>query len=191
MPEARTIFQGDSTGWYISRGSLSLATGYNCRIKVVGTAVDRAVTTLVADDAGNPNRRFYAELTPAETALFALGTYVVIIQLATDSGDYSDEDHYILTVQAQGIGGTDAPSPPTEADKWRDRINLVDAAIEARLAGDAIREAWRDGRRIIRESMTMKELTDLRLFYEQKLSGAELLASGGARRRGIPVRFAV
>lgn len=195
MAETRTIFQGDSTGWYISSagasGLVSLASGYTCRIRVVGTAVDRVVTTLVPDDDGNANRQYYAELTPAETALFALGTYVVVIQLATNTGDYSDEDHYVLNVEAQGIGGATDPVPPTEADEIRAVLVQIRAAIEARITGNAVKEAWRDGRRIIRETMSMTELLDLQELYERKLEQANLVASGGRRRRAIPTRWAV
>lgn len=195
MADTRTIFQGDSTGWYISRagasGLVSLAAGYTCRIRVPGTAVDRVVTTLAPDDQGNADRQFYAELTPAETALFALGTYVVVIQLATNAGDYSDEDHHVLMIEAQGIGGTTDPTPPTEADEIRAVLVQIKAAIEARIDGTAIREAWRDGRRIIRETMSMTELLNLQQYYERKLEEAELAASGGRRRRAIPTRWAI
>lgn len=195
MADTRTIFQGDSTGWYVSRagasGLVSLAAGYTCRIRVPGTAVDRVVTTLAPDDQGNADRQFYAELTPAETALFALGTYVVVVQLATNAGDYSDEDHHVLTVEAQGIGGTTDPTPPTEADEIRAILVQIRAAITARINGTAIREAWRDGRRIIRETMSMTELLNLQQYYERKLEEAELAASGGRRRRAIPTRWAV
>jgi hypothetical protein len=92
-------------------------------------------------------------------------------------------------VWAFGIKIADAAVKPTEVDELRADLALIKQVIRNHVAGTSIKEAWRDGRRIIRESVSIKDLLALRDQYERDIEQAERVAAGKPARRAIPIRW--
>lgn len=110
-------------------------------------------------------------------------TVAIEVRVSTTAGRIWEETLFIPI--------KNSADQPTEADEIRAILVQINAAITARINGTAVREAWRDGRRIIRETMSMTELLNLQQYYERKLEQATLAATGGRRRRAIPIGWAV
>lgn len=190
--EAKTIIQGDSVGWLVwhdtdGNGTLAdLSSGYTCRIVVIGTAIDRAISALApAYDGAAANTAFVAGLTLVETAALAVGQYVVAIKVANTGIGFSGEQHGILTVQS----AAPAVSPPTDADGLREDLAVVDATMRRFMSGEMVKEVSRDGRRIVKDNPTFQQLTDHREFLLSAIAAAESAESGRPRRRAITLAY--
>lgn len=197
MLEARTVYQGDTPTWYAAHdldgnGTLAdLSVGYTCQIKVVGSAVDRAVTTL--DTAtGYVNKRFVCTLTEAETRSLSVGSHIVALQIANAAIGFAAEDQGILTIAAEAIGGTGGPDLATmEMNALQTARDDIWNAILALGRGERVKEVWRDGRRIVRESASLKDLNALLDVIDRQIAATTAVAAGRPRRRAIAIGWPV
>lgn len=195
MTETLSIYRGDSTpprliGHRLDDGSLATLTGqYACRIKVAGTAIDRAVTTVTGD-----NKQFIAALTPAETATLAVGQHVLAIEIENLSlaPPWRAETHLILTIEEQIIGSSHVPAAETEVERLTREIGEIRAKRRDVALGKAIVEVWRDGRRVRTPIATLAEFDALVRTLEGELMAARIAAgeaSVPARRSAIGVCY--
>lgn len=190
--EAKTIKQGDSTGWLVwhdtdGNGSLAdLSPDYTCRLVVVGTTIDRSVTALgPAYDGAAADTAFIVGITPGESAALAVGQYVVSVKITNTAIGFSGEQHGILTVES----AAPAITVPTDADNLRADLAVVDATMRKFMAGELVKEVSRDGRRIVKDNPTFQQLTDHREFLLSAITAAESAASGRPRRRAITLAY--
>lgn len=185
MLEAKTIYQGETPTWLVGHdtdgnGTLAdLSSGYTCKIKLAGTAIDRAVTVF---EAGNLH--YIVSLTSAETTALAVGQYIFAIQIANASLGFNSEDQGILTVNTQIVDGTDTPDIASLelADLKQDRADVW-SAIMASARGERIKDVWRDGRRVMRENMKVSELNDL-LYRIDRMIQTKEFEMGTSTRPG-------
>ncbi len=198
MTETASIYKGDTAGpWRVAAplddGTLPALPGaYTCKIKVAGTAIERSVTDIGPDDDGTANRRFLAALTPTETATLAAGQYVVAIEIENTglTPPLRVETHIILTVSEQVIGSDYVPTLPDTLGELRADLAAVNAAIRKIVAGEMVKEVWRDGRRIVRENPSYDMLMRHKAELERKIEEEGNLAEAGKRRRPIRLIYA-
>jgi hypothetical protein len=187
MLEAKSIIQGDSVGWLVWRdpdgtGPTSLAVDYTCRIVVGGTSIDRAVTELdEAYTGAGADTAFVAGLTLVETAVLAVGQYVVSVKITNTVIGFSGEQHGILTVQSA------APNLAVESDVERlaGELSELRAARHAFLTGGSVKQAWsgRYGNRMTYDNATLADF-DAAILRCQRDLDAAIAVEGGGRRRG-------
>lgn len=193
MTETASIFKGDTAGpWRVAAplddGTLpTLPASYTCKIKVAGTAIDRAVTDIGPDDDGTANKRFLAALTPTETLTLEAGQYVVAIEIENTSltPPLRIETHIILTVAEHIVGSTYVPTVPNELADLQADLDAVNAAIRKFMAGEFVKDVWRDGRRIVRENPSYRDLLDHRDLLRREIEAASSVANGRSRRTPI------
>lgn len=192
--EAKTIIQGDSVGWLVwhdtdGNGTLAdLSSGYTCQIVVGGTAINRTVATRApAYDGAAADTAFVAGLTLVETAALAVGQYVVSVKLTNTTVGFSGEQHGILTVESS------APvlALPTEVDELQADLDAVNAAIRKFMAGEFVKDVWRDGRRIVRENPSYRNLLDHRDLLKREIAAATAVQEGGTTRRAIRLGWSI
>lgn len=193
MLEAKTIYQGETPVWHAAHdtdgaGTLAdLSSGYTCKVRVVGTAIDRAVSALTVD-----NKNFVVSLTKAETTALAAGAYIVAIQLENTSLGFNAEDQGILTVNTQAIEGAETPDIATmELAALRQSRSDVWDAIMAAARGERIKEVWRDGRRVVRENMSVKELREMLDLIDGMIRDKEIVMglASSPRRTAIGLAY--
>lgn len=186
--EPVNIIQGESFGWLLwhdtdGSGTLAdLSTGYTCRIVVGGTAIDRAVTDFApAYPGAAANTAFIAGLTPAETASLAEGQYIISTKLSNASIGFSGEQQGILTVE------TSAPNLalPTELEELQADLVAVNVAIRKFIAGESVKEVWRDGRRIVRNNPSYRDLLNHRDLLKRDIQALQNVEAGLPRRSAI------
>jgi hypothetical protein len=151
MTDSLSIYKGDTAGpWNVGvpldDGTLATITApWTCKIKVAGTAIDRAVADRTVD-----NKRFIAALTPAETDTLEVGQYVVAIEVenTTTIPPMRREQHIILTVAKHVVGSTDMPTPDGTIERLTTEIAEAKAQRRLVALGKAAVDVWRDGRRV-------------------------------------------
>lgn len=191
MTETASIYKGENAGpWRVAiplaDGSLPTLPGaYTCRIKVSGTAIDRAVTDIGPDDDGVANKRFVAGLTPTEantlTANVPDGThYLLAIEVANVAAGLRKELHIILTVGQKVFDNAVTVETPKHLDWLKEqRTQLMEAQMNA-IGGVAQQVSnGRYGNEVRYQIMTYDQISEA-LFRVNK----EITAISGGRRRG-------
>ena len=197
MTESASIYKGDTGGpWRVGHrlddGTLATLPGaYTCKIKVSGTAIDRAVTDVGPDTDGTANKRFIAALTPAETLTLAAGQYVVAVEVENTGvvPPLRVETHIILTVEDHVVGSSASVSPPSEADLLRTELAQVRAGRIALMTGGVVQKV-RNGRYATEMWYATASLSDYNMMIatlEREIAAADRIASGGTRRSAISV----
>lgn len=193
MTETASIYKGDTAGpWLVGHvldnGALATLTGsYTCKIKVAGTAIDRAVTDLAVG-----NDRFIAALNPVETDTLAAGQYVVAIEVANASliPPLRIEQHIILTVAEQIIGSSYVPEAATELERLTAlKAALQDALLKA--VGGTVVEVWngRYGNKMKTQAMTYAEIQAALVEVDRMIAAEQAVLNGLPRRRPVAVRW--
>lgn len=194
MTDTLSIYKGDTAGpWNVGvtgdDGALvNISAPWTCKIKVAGTAIDRAVTDRTVD-----NLRFIAALTPAETATLDIGIYVVAIEIenTTTVPPLRREHHIVLTVEKHVVGSTDMPEPPSEID----RLTALKEALEDALliaAGGSPVEVWngRYGNKVKYQTMSYDQIEAALSRVKRDIAAEQSAATGGKRRRAIALAWA-
>lgn len=193
MLEAKTIFQGDTPSWLIGHdtdgaGALAnLSSGYTCSIKVVGTSIDRSVSTLSDDDL-----YFVASLTKAETAALEIGNYIIAVQIEKTAANFTDEAQGILTVEGSAFVSPYAGDPVTEVEALRAELVQVRAGRIALMTGGVVQKV-RNGRYATEMWYATASLSDYNMMIatlEREIAAAEATAAGSPRRRPINLAWA-
>lgn len=185
MLEPKSIYPGNSAAWYAGHDANGdgigedLSVGYTCRLRVIGTAVDRAVTTLVADGSGNANRRFLVALTPAETTALVAADYIVVIDIANASANWAATDEGKLTILSVPA------AEPTELDRLKELRAALQAAQLAAVGG-SVQEVWngRYGNKMKYVTMTYNQIKAALEDVNRMIADEERVAAGGSRRGG-------
>ncbi|WP_310530718.1 gpW family head-tail joining protein [Novosphingobium sp.] len=189
MLEAKTIYQGDTPVWHVGHdtdgaGSMAdLTAGYTCRVRVVGTAIDRAVTDQTAD-----HLNFVVALTKVETAALAAGNYILAIQIENAGAAFTAEDQGILTVKTQAIEGVVDPVI-SEVDALKAELAQVRAGRIALMTGGVVQKV-RNGRYATEIWYATASLSDYNMMIatlEREIAAADRIAGGGTRRSAISV----
>jgi hypothetical protein len=188
MLEPKTIYAGSSidlatVGHVLSDGTLAdLSAGYTCAVKVYGGGIDRAVTTLVADDAGNPNRKFLVALNSGETTAIAADTYTYTITIANAAAGFRQTDEGKLTVL------TLPSSEPAELTQLKSELAQVRAARIVYLTGGVVQKV-RNGRYATEmwyaSAKSLAEYDALIQTLEREIAAFESVAAGGRARSAI------
>lgn len=182
MLEPKSIYPGNSTAWYAGHDANGdgigedLSVGYTCRLRVIGTAIDRAVVTLVADDAGNLNRRFLVALTPVETAALVATEYTIVIDIAKAAANWAATDEGKLTILS-------VPAEASHLDWLKEhRTRLLEAKMEA--IGGVPQEVWngRYGNKVKYTVMTYAQICEALDRVDVEIAAETSVAAGGSRR---------
>lgn len=142
------------------------------------TIVDAAGTTNPANTLATPVSRVWLQGGTHG------GTVVFTIQVTTSGGRTLEEAFSVLIVDSV-IGGI-----PTTLDDLRADLAAVNAAIRKIVAGEMVKEVWRDGRRIVRENPSYDMLMRHKAELERKIEEEGNLADTGKRRRPIRLIYA-
>lgn len=196
MTDTQSIYKGDTAGpWNVGvtrdDGSLeTISAPWTCKIRVGGTAIDRAVSDRTAD-----NLRFIAALTPAETLALSEQQYVVAIEIEnpTTTPPVRREHHIILTVEKHVVGSSNLPDVAAmQLDMLREDRQQIWDAIAAKARGDLIKEVWRDGRRLVNFDMSLADMRAVLDMFDAEIARREEVAgiSERPRRRAIGLLWA-
>lgn len=194
MLEQRTIYQGETPMWLVGHDTdgngtmANLSSGYTCQIKVLGTAIDRAVTFLSAD-----NFYFMASLTAAETAALAQGSYIVAVKIAKAADNFNNEAQGILVVEGSAFVAPYEGEPANALAVLRQDRADVWAAMIGAAKGERIKEVWRDGRRVVNDTWSYQQCKDMLAMIDAEIARQEeaLGATPSRPRRGaIGIRYA-
>lgn len=191
MLDTKTIFQGETPTWHAGHdtdgaGTMAdLSTGYACQVKVLDTAINRAVTALT-DDKFN----FIVSLTSAETAALVPGTYIVAIQLSKAAINFDGEDHGILVIEGSAFVAPYAVEPPTRIERLQAREAALEDALDEAISG-GVSEVWngRYGNRMKYEKMTYAEIETALIRVRAQIDDETRKASGGGIRSPIGVSW--
>jgi len=187
MLEAKTIYAGDSVelalvGHRLSNGALvDLSAGYTCAVKVFGTAIDRPVTALVADEDGNLNRYFLVALTGVETTGLAVDAYPYAVTIAKAADSFRQTDEGTLTVIT--LPGAQ-PDPVAElraelAAVRAARIDLMTGKVVQKIrTGRYATEMWY-------ATATLADYDRMIATLEREIAAAEAVVAGRSKRRPI------
>lgn len=188
MLEARSIHQGDTPAWNVGHDTdgsgtmANLSSGYTCKIKVVGTSIDRSVTALTTD-----NLYFIASLTKAETSALEVGNYIVAVQIEKAAANFTDEAQGILTVEGSAFVSPYAGDPITEVETLRAELAQVRAGRIALMTGGVVQKV-RNGRYATEMWYATASLSDYNMMIatlEREIAAAENVAAGGRKRMAI------
>lgn len=191
MTESTLIYRGDTGGpWNVGHklddGSLAtLGVAYTCKIKVPGSAIDRAVTDKTGD-----GKRFIAALLPAETLTLAAGQYVVAIEVenTTLTPPLRVETHIILTVSEHIVGSTYVPDLGDVTAELREELRQVRAARLAFFTGGVVQKV-RNGRYATEmwyaSPRGLADYDAMIAALESEIAAAEAVVAGKTRRRVI------
>lgn len=189
MTDTQFIYKGDTGGpWNVALlDGATILPPWSCKIKVAGTAIDRAVT-----DRTDDNKAFIAALTPTETDTLTAGSqYVVAVEIenTTTTPPFRKESHFILAVAKHVVGSTDMPTP--DGDIERLTAEITEAKAQRRLValGKAAVDVWRDGRRVRTPVQTLGELNGYIQVLEKELEEALAISAGLPRRRPISLAW--
>ena len=150
-----------------------LASGENVASHVV-TFIDAAGTTSAQNSVASPYSRVW--LTGGTHG----GRVIYTIRATTDQSRTLEEALAVDIVDT-AIG----PVEQTEVARISAEIAVAKATRAKVMAGEAIEDFWRDGRRVRRKVPSLKELNDLIMTLERELSEASLVAAGLNKRRPI------
>ena len=187
MTETASIYKGDTGGpWNVGHrlddGNLApLAPAYTCKIRVAGSAIERAITDKTGD-----NLRFIAALTPAETLALAAGQYVVAIEIenAALTPPLRVETHIILTVAEHIVGSTYVPDLGDRTAELREELAAVRAAQHSLYTGGIVQKV-RGGRYATEmwyATATPADYDRMITKLEREIAGLEAAANGTPRR---------
>lgn len=177
MTDTQSIYKGDTGGpWNVGvtgedGALLTITAPWTCKIKVAGTAIDRAVADRTSD-----NKRFIAALTPTETDGLAAGSqYVVAVEIenTTTTPPVRREHHIILTVLKHVVGSTDMPVPDGDIERLTGEIAEAKAQRRLVALGKAAVDVWRDGRRVRTPVQSLGELNAYIRILEGELLEAQ------------------
>lgn len=112
------------------------------------------------------------------------GATIYTVRIVTSGGRTLEEAFSVLIVDSV-IGGI-----PTALDDLRADLVAVNAAIRKIVAGEMVKEVWRDGRRIVRENPSYDMLMRHKAELERKIEEEGNLADTGKRRRPIRLLYA-
>jgi hypothetical protein len=191
MTDTLSIYKGDTAGpWNVGvtgdDGALvTITPPWTCKIKVAGTAIDRAVSDRTVD-----NKRFIAALTPAETDTLEVGLYVVAVEIenTTTTPPMRREHHIVLTVEKHVVGTTDVPAASeTEIERLTREISELKTQRINVASGNAVIDVWREGRRIRKHVSTIDELNSLIRLLEGELVSAQVAAGVTPTTRRRPI----
>lgn len=187
MFDAKTIYAGDSVelalaGRRLSNGDLAdLSTGYTCNVKVFGTSIDRAVTTLAADEDGNLSRYFLVKLTEVETAGLSADSYPYAVTIAKAADGFKHTDEGTLTVI------TLPGAQPDPVSDLRAELAAVRAARIDLMTGKTVQKI-RTGRYATEmwyASASLADYDKMIATLEREIAAAEAVAAGRPKRRPI------
>lgn len=129
--------------------------------------------------------------TPSTTTLWLSGgdvgaTAIYTVRVTTTGGRVLEESFRVAIIDSAVVDAT-----PTEIESLKAALVDVRAAILRLASGEQIKEVWRDGRRIVKVTMTYNQLRDLEAAYLARIAELEASAAYPGRRRrfGIPVAF--
>jgi hypothetical protein len=191
MTDTLSIYRGDTAGpWNVGvtgdDGALvNISAPWTCKIKVAGTAIDRAVGDRTVD-----NLRFIAALTPAETDTLEIGVYVVAIEIenTTTTPPLRREHHIVLTVTRHVVGSSDMPEPPSEIDRLTALKEALEDALLTASSGSPV-EVWngRYGNKVKYQTMSYDQIEAALSRVKRDLAAEQRVAAGGARRAPVGV----
>jgi hypothetical protein len=150
--------------------SAQLADGETVVSQVV-SFVDAAGTTNPTNSVSSPYSRVWlAGGTSGQLAVFTI--------LATTSGGRSIE-------AALGVNILDSVTVPTDIQGLQEDLVAVNAAIRRFMAGEVIKDVSRDGRRIVRDNPTYRNLLDHRDLLKREIQELQNVEEGLPRRSAI------
>lgn len=194
MTDTASISRGSIGGpWRIAarlpNGTLpDLPGDYTCKLKVLGSAIERTITAVVPDDDGTPNKRFLVNLTKEETTGLTVGSlYRRVIQIESVSAGICEEDILDFTVSPGGIEPSDPFTPQTKVERLTAELAEMRAARLAFMNGGTVKQAGsgRYGNQMTFENPTLKDYNEMIAILESDLDAELRIAAGGRRRGGI------
>lgn len=142
------------------------------------TVVSQVVTFVDAAGTTNPTNTITTPFTRTWLAGGTHGARAVYTVKVTTSGGRELEVALGVNIVDTVTGET----APTDLENLQADLVAVETAMRKLVAGESVKEVWRDGRRIVRNSATYSDLLRHRDLLRREIEGAQAVLNGRSRR---------
>lgn len=156
---------------------------WSAQLKTGETVVSQVVSFVDAAGTANPTNSLVTPFSRVWLSGGVSGQRAVFTIQATTSGGRTLE-------QAFGVNILDSVIVPTDLETLQADLVAVDAAIRRFMAGETIKEVWRDGRRIVRDNPTYRDLLNHRDHLKREIEAASSALNGRSRRTPVALVWA-
>lgn len=145
------------------------------------TVVSQVVTFVDAAGTTNPTNTITTPFTRTWLAGGTHGGRAVYTVKVTTSGGRELE----VALGVNIVDSVTGETFPTDLENLQADLAAVETAMRKLVAGESVKEVWRDGRRIVRNSPTYADLKKRKEELERAIEGEQNFVSTGKRRRAI------
>ena len=150
------------------------------------TVVSQVVTFVDAAGTTNPTNSITTPFTRAWLAGGTHGLRAVYTVRVTTSGGRQLEVALGVNIVDTVTGET----VPTDLENLEADLVAVNDAIRKMMAGESVKEVWRDGRRIVRNSPSYRDLLNQRDYLKREIEAATAVLNGRSRRTPTAIVWA-
>ena len=156
---------------------------WSAQLKTGETVASQVVSFVDAAGTTNPTNSLVTPFSRVWLSGGVSGQRAVFTIQATTSGGRTLEEAF-------GVNILDSTIDPTDLEALQADLVAVEAAIRRFMAGEVVKDVSRDGRRIVQDNPTYRNLLDHRDHLKREIEAASAALNGRSRRTPVALVWA-